>query len=353
MKKNILLQLIAILLLYCFSGYSQTTITYAKHAPKVGYFSIEIDSFDVFDGIDIDPGEAGPSRNWDFSEYTASDETKWSFTNPGSTPFADELAGTEINIVTVIEDIEGEGEIINSYAFIELSNNELVIRGFSFGEEIYYYDPSATAMIYPFSYGNKFSSYSESDVFQEEFNYRSITKSWIEVEADAWGSIKTPSGTFSNVLRLKSTERDSLWIYFEEELVSESESITVNYHWYSPEHRTQVFRLHTFVDEEDSYPYLYSYMKSSSTSTAKIPEINSLIIYPNPAAEQIFIRHDDKDVITTVRLSDVTGCVMIEKNIKPGSAETKLDISAAKSGIYIIQALNQGQLVATEKLIIK
>lgn len=80
-------------------------------------------------------------------------------------------------------------------------------------------------------------------------------------------------------------------------------------------------------------------------------ELESFVIYPNPAKNQVTLQWDKSDLVS-VRVFDALGKLMyFAKNIDI-SQLTKLDVSNYASGIYFIKINNRTGFV-TKKLIIE
>jgi hypothetical protein len=67
-----------------------------------------------------------------------------------------------------------------------------------------------------------------------------------------------------------------------------------------------------------------------------------LLIFPNPAADHITIQSDQSFEQATIRISDVSGKVIIKKEFR-NSSKIEMDLSQLKSGMYVIEVLSNGK----------
>ncbi|HEY4291303.1 MAG TPA: T9SS type A sorting domain-containing protein [Puia sp.] len=80
----------------------------------------------------------------------------------------------------------------------------------------------------------------------------------------------------------------------------------------------------------------------------------TLLIYPNPATDQVTIRFNGISGMITLQLLNIEGKVLLQK--KPGSvggASVSLPVSMYPPGNYLVQVLADGRLIRTEKLVIQ
>lgn len=85
-------------------------------------------------------------------------------------------------------------------------------------------------------------------------------------------------------------------------------------------------------------------------------EKNNLIlnVYPNPSTTSIQVTYHTKEVSTKIKLIDVTGKIILTKNIiNQGDLNQEfIDVSTISKGIYIL-AITSGNNTSTQKLIIQ
>lgn len=337
-------------ILFCaLSTSSQTVITHASHAPFIGYGSTHMYMEDDMNPIDIDPGPAGTNQSWDFSDYIGTEEEQLNFIDPEDTPFADSIAGSDINIA-----ISNEFEDEAGYAFMHINSSDFILKAFGImdeGEPISYsiFEPSPTVMTYPFSYGNSFDTEGQMEISMEEMTM--VQKSWSTSEADAWGNITTPHGSYTNVLRVKTTTIDSTFMYFSGNLVYEDGYMGIDYAWYSGNHRSPVFEISGDYDGE-FIPWYVHYLIGETVGIEEKLQL-SLNVYPNPASSHVSIDIPNIKSGLSLRMTDLTGRIVYEAPGLTNIGKFQFDVSGLAEGIYFIQLFGSDKIIGSQKIIIR
>jgi hypothetical protein len=337
-------------ILFCaLSASSQAVITHASHAPFIGYGSTHMYIEDMWDPIDIDPGPAGANQSWDFSDYIGTDEEQLNFIDPEDTPFADSIAGSDINIA-----ISNEFEDEAGYAFMQINSSAFTLKAFGIldeGEPMAYamFNPSPMIMVFPFAYGGSFDTQGEMEINMEEMTM--VQKMWSSSEADAWGNITTPHGSYSDVLRVKTTTTDSTFIYIEGNLLFEDGYISIDYAWYSSNHRTPVFEINGDYDDE-FIPWHVGYLTGETVGIEEKLQL-SLNVYPNPASGHVSIDIPNIKSGISVRMSDLTGRIVYEAPVLTNVGKFTFDVSGLAEGMYFIQLFGSDKIIGSQKIIIR
>jgi len=74
--------------------------------------------------------------------------------------------------------------------------------------------------------------------------------------------------------------------------------------------------------------------------------------YPNPAMDHVIVTLPDISLNRTIRLTDVQGKVILEKQLGSGSnSEFRLDLKSVEPGLYLI-SVREGEIIWTEKLVV-
>ena len=334
MKKFYFITIIACL--FTMGLTAQTVITYDGNAPQIGdvyYMSGKIGSFD--------PGPSGGGQSWDFSYVQVPTLGKMTAVDPSSTPFVSDFP--EATIAFIDDDPS-----IESYNYWLLTGSELFSLGFGTdpgnNQEINHYADTKKTMQYPFAYND---SYSDSYLIVTSYIVMTIhSGGTITATADAWGSVKTPAGTYNNTLRIKKVNDyvDSVW-NIEGDLMSTTPHTEIDYEWYTA---------------TSHYPVLHIQVTEAGTSMS----FTSLVggIEDNPLLSQINIYPNPADDIINVKLSDaVSGKVEISLLSQKGELLTQLtetgnhqfyaNISGLAAGAYFIKIKDSSGNYATSKFI--
>jgi hypothetical protein len=349
MKAIYLVKALTFFLFCSLQGFGQTVITYASHAPFIGYVSTHMTFESFSEPINIDPGPEGAGQTWDFSAFTATEEFQVEFINPANTPFADQLDGTDINIAVASIDAEGGG-----FSFLHVSSSELAIRAFGAtedGEPVFWamFDPSPVIFQYPFAFGNSFETQGQMEYTIEGFT--TVQSMYSTSYADAWGTVITPLGTYPNALRIRTVSVDSIKMYVAGVLIYEEGYTTHEYLWYSQAHRMMVYEILGEYDEE-FLPWSYSYLKSETVLVDEIKHA-SINIYPNPTSGFIIVEHSFQEDSPSFRLMDISGRVVLAATANGSPGRIQLDVTNFPKGMYVLQMISNSKAVESRKIVIQ
>lgn len=192
----------------------------------------------------IDPGKGGENVTWNFSQLTVvNDQYEVSYTVPllyeglyrlGSNISIDPKQVSANSLITCTEH--------NTMYFSEIKNNQLQAIGHENPTTVLEYNPRMIMDKYPTYYRD---SYKQSYQSESLYSGRYLTKvkGYKEMKADGYGSITLPTGTYSNVLRIKyvqTIEYTSLGNTPSNELKELNYEVTT-YKWYIKGYRYPVF----------------------------------------------------------------------------------------------------------------
>jgi hypothetical protein len=82
---------------------------------------------------------------------------------------------------------------------------------------------------------------------------------------------------------------------------------------------------------------------------------SALVVYPNPATDQIFIQSDNRDfpADATFNLFDLQGRLHLSNNLQSGSTIHQIDVSHLSSGIYFLQCATPAEVLWRGKVVKK
>jgi hypothetical protein len=353
MKKIYLFILLLALSMTVDTVFGQTVITRANHAPFEGLF-ITVNALDVDiefeDPLDIDPGTAGTNQNWDFSTFTSNLQIEQEFMTPENSPYAEDVSNWDTNLAGVVgtEDA-GIG------TFFKISNDEMLIVGQTLRNEQFEegisveFNPPLKAMEFPFAYGQSFNTRTAFDLNIEIIRVAYTSSSM--VEADAWGTIITPEGTYNNVLRVKTTSMDTTALFLGPLPLEQETATSVSYDWYSSNRVFPVFSIQGILDENFSVTNV-SYLSDQTVSTNDLAILHDFNIYPVPASEFIFVESpNDMDDIR-VRLFNMSGSLVMDHYFNNAGSQIQLNVSDLKTGLYTIQMIQNQRIVNVQKIVI-
>jgi hypothetical protein len=210
------------------------------------------------------------------------------------------------------------------------------------------YDEPATMFTYPFTYNTKVTeNYACTTAVGSMTLHK--TASW-EAEGDAYGTLMLPSGTYQNMLRIKtfhSIEDDYPGVVTNKKVVTE-------YLWVSSTSKKAYLKITHEVHSTNGTPIdtIYSVSVSDEVSGigGAVIESVSAVLYPNPASNQL-----------TLELSSVNGASigwslytssgqLIQEssalNYSPGNHLISVPVATLKPGCYFVNInTNEGSRV--------
>jgi sorbitol-specific phosphotransferase system component IIBC len=113
-----------------------------------------------------------------------------------------------------------------------------------------------------------------------------------------------------------------------------------------------------FTDFTSISNFLVYYKKGQETwgnplVITRIPndEKVSVVVYPNPSEDNITVKLDYPDEYTIIELIDIHGKINLSRQLD--NAISIINVKAMKKGLYLYKILNNHNLLATGKIILK
>lgn len=272
----------------------------------------------------LDPGASGTGQTWDFSAATATSTGSFSFVEVAGSLFEGRFPGADLC------GISWEG----SYAYYDLDND--VLSQVGFGTLVAQAPPNDTALVLysdpetvvelPFEFGATFTDAIAGDDIA--FNIPFAFTGQVMVEADGTGTLITPAGTFTNVVRYHLTGTK----------VGATTTTRDQYVWMSPAHR-------------------FWLMLTETVSTAGFPSgltwwatdpISASVGVDEPKRTDLRLMNTlvDRGTLTLVtneamradlRIHDLTGKLVRGTQREVLSGYTTINVSDLSKGVYLIQ----------------
>ncbi|MDR6922413.1 T9SS type A sorting domain-containing protein [Chryseobacterium sp. 2987] len=316
-------------------GYAQPSITRAG----VDRINVPITfRADDFTATSISAGPAGANMTWNFSAYNAVNVTTYT-TNacPGQ---ANCFRFPGANRITK----PAQAEV---YEFVSMADTEATMLGTysgpTVGEGTSTYTDPLIEYKFPITYQQQFD-----DTYQ--FNGVSATSNMSEsgqvsFVADGYGTVITPVGTFSNVMRVKRIRSATQTIPGLPPATYNLES----YQWISQNEGVVLsFTINTATfNGSSTTTKLMSYLVPGSLSTAETKSRSSdIAVYPNPSAD--FFTLKSKEDIKKITVNSLDGKVMLT-----AENSRNIDISGLPKGVYILQGTLKNGTSVSKKVIKK
>ena len=310
----------------------QPVINYNSHAPQIG----DVNSFYIIPMLEsVDPGPAGEGVVWDFSQYTSSELYTDNYIDPSVTPFSGQLQNCNL---AVLHDEPNQ----TGYTFCSQDNAQMshIAGGWDDGDQLFYWDFSDPVILrtYPFGFNDQ---HTDNYAYTMDFN-QAGQDLVIEINgtltslADAYGTISTATGTYENVLRVKTTYTDLTKTYMMGSLINTATTTTYYYEWFTSDSKFSIFQVMHIEDTEDSFSIHYA---SGSSGIDDLPG-RALMVYPNPSTGNIIIAIDNPEEVTKVELTDSKGRLI--NILDPGlirEGKMNINITGVKAGLYFIKII--------------
>lgn len=314
MKKPLLLP---VLLLASASIFAQPTIQSSDFYPTIG------ESFTLNYGSYIAPGLAGSNVTWDLSGLAASSTITVSAlaANPS-------FPGTDLTLT-----YSGQSSI-----YVDFTPTEYLVNGLfqvpsnttiTYSDPMKYYE-------FPMNMGESYTDNFAATFTTSGFNFtRSGT---ISCEVDGYGTLITPSGTHTNVLRVHSVQD------YTDSYAMGSLDVTIdNYTWIKAGFHQELAMVQTMTSDVSSGSSAYY---ASNTLGLNNSEFSTMKLYPNPTQDYLII--DFEVTVDQIEVTDLNGRLVTVSFDKEAGI---LDVSQLNSGIYYVTIYSNNS--STVKKIVK
>ncbi|GAB0156909.1 hypothetical protein CHRYSEOSP005_21760 [Chryseobacterium sp. Alg-005] len=280
----------------------------------------------------LSPGPSGANITWDFSSYTPMQTISISmYSCPGQTncfrfPAANrmsKLVGSENYDYNLFTDMDAS--VLGNY-----SNP---------GDATMTYTDPLIQYKFPVSYLQEFT-----DTYQ--FSTGTGTESGTQTfKVDGYGTVITPTGTFTNCLRIKRVRNGTQTFPGSPPMSYVNES----YQWVNESVGiilSVAFNTFTINGTTTTQPSL-AYYTTSSLSTADLDHVeNPISVYPNPSSDLITLQ--SKDDIKKMNLTNAEGKLVLKT-----SHSKTLNISGLPNGVYLLQGELKNGKIITKKVVKK
>jgi len=293
------------------------------------------------------PGNGGPGVNWDFSTLMSTLDTQVdSFMMPSETPYGGLFPTAQIALHQV-------NPSTDYYVYYLDDGNEFQRIANVQPDTVIYSDP-ANEFPYPISYGNTFSDTYYSSYMTSVSGSSSTVHmcGTVSVNADGSGTLNLPSGTYNNILRVKSVREEYDTIFGTLQIVVHA--IYTYYNWY----QTSLYYPILSIDYTDIYPSIgpaihnktVGFSELTTGINEKFESSGGLTVEPNPSSTGIVIFYpkDKREKINQIEITDPEGRVIFSSRGNIG----KIDLSGEAKGFYVYHATTANGLTFSGKFLI-
>lgn len=313
---------------------SQLLLAQVVLTPAFNYDIGDTYKYDGYEGVtNVEPGSAGANQTWDFGtiEGYGFYEGIGNICVPISgTPFADSAGANESNICVknIGEEDSGPFQYFNQNSNVQ----ELLAMGFvGNGNSTYTnYRDKLTAVEYPFAYGDDFNDSWIAWTFNNDWGfYFMVDTATATTEADAWGTITTPLGTYQNALRIKRTTIYTNYFRFIDggDWNASGPFTDIEYLWYVPDIKVPVMII-SEMEGFDDYGMRFLEEYSFPVATEEFEE-TTFELSPNPASDILCIKSEK--LISQSSIYSISGQLT-----EVATEQHKIDVRELPKGLYII-----------------
>lgn len=281
------------------------------------------DNYTMYVSDYVNPGSTGTGVTWDLSGMTNNSQVTAAVTaNSGGTFPTANVKITQSNGVVI-------------YYNISASKMELV--GLNAGTTVFTYSNPQTYMQFPVT-----SSYNYTDAFAANFSvsgYAFNRTGTIQSEYSGTGTLITPEGTFTNVVRIKSTQTNT-----DTYSGGTVNSSIVAYNWYKAGVNYELANVSDITGAQTSQSAYYTSVPANLGLDDN--ELINLLMFPNPTTGSIHINSDE--VISKVEVYQLSGELAIEQSSNNTSLE--MDLSALNTGMYLVKVYGKDGAVSVKRI---
>ncbi len=337
MKTRLRAFILASLALAGATAFAQPTITATGINPQIG------ETVNVYSGAFQNPGGGGANQTWNLSALAGSPGELYTCVSPSSTTNASSFPNANVAVVaaaagtryyaTSASALTSWGAVTPSSVFPN-SNAEDIVR-------------------FPFTNGNTYTDSWASQYTTSVVTYRSGTTT---VTADGYGTLTTPAGTFTNVLRVHFVQvyQDSIDFGGNPFIVDYTND---QYMWYKEGIHQQLATVYTLTSTSGLNASGASYFSAGPVAIYNAADLDgSVTLYPNPASDQVTVELElaqNKDVQMLVFNAVGQQVQQLEAGKRGlGVSRLTLDVDQMSEGIYFAKVMLNGQAAATKRFVV-
>ena len=280
------------------------------------------------------PGNGGIGETWDFSNYSGPTVMSYSGVNPVGTPY-----GSLYPTADVCSYLPSQGQ----YEYLEDDPAATYLLGAnSSTASISFSANKQTVLTFPFTYNDTWTDNYQGTGNNSGFPFtRSGT---ITATADGFGTLITPNGTYTNVLRIFYDQT------FTDFFASDSYFGTQStWSWYKEGIHYPIFSITDAT--YDGFPTLSIGLYNDAPSGFdEQAAASSLDVYPTPATSQLFVRLGaNGSPFRNYELTDITGRKILSGEL-PQSLNA-INVQDVPAGHYLLKVFSEEAMQTRQVLI--
>lgn len=336
------------------ASFAQPTINSGDVTPTIG------SAVTGAEGTYVDPGSVGANQTWDLSGIVPENVSTTTYLAPTGLPGSSNFSSATHAVyfpVDVTDEI---------YGYVDIENNQIEDLGYyATGPELdllYYYPDPKTVLVFPLAFNDSFSDtyQSEMETGDESGSILSVETGTIDALVDGYGTLITPEGTYTDVLRVQYIQTGNTVISVDGIESFSSENTSTEYQYYKSGYpmplasvRTNVVTsMGTTVEETQSGAYFIGF---SVGLAEKESPFNSVQVYPMPATTHIELNLNAKAGANTdfalLSSSGKTVHFWNQQVLNEGSNQLRFELPQLAAGNYLLQ-INTPEGMYTKRVVI-
>jgi len=276
------------------------------------------------------PGNAGAMQTWDMSGLTEDEEQFFTYINPSEGPLTDSFPNANLCARSWLDD----------FSYYNTSGSSLSVEGHvvtleSGDTAMVVFDNSELILELPYTYITGFVDDFDGDLFVPGFSGLTF-EGTVEFEADGYGTLILPTGTYTNVVRYRMfREQNNSLNGFPAGTQTKEQ-----WAWVSSEYRFWLLLMEENFDGTstsslvwyDKNPY------STSTSVQNLNQGQDIFAFPNPLrnGEALLIKWLSEEA-AIVSLFREDGSLLDRSEIVLTPGTNKYNVLDVKSGVYVLK----------------
>jgi hypothetical protein len=296
--------IIIALLIGFMSSYSQPVL---NPADFTSFYNS--DGYSASDVVGLSPGNAGPNQTWNFSGLaTLTLDGTFSVVPFGTAPYISNFPTANFALKST-----AVGFSDSYYSFYKSSPTTFESVG---GADNTYIDlevDHSTIFQFPYIYGTVIN-----DTYQyvDDPTSHAFTSTY-----DGYGTLATPYGTYTNVIRQKKVEVDYDYTYTE-------------YAWFTTNPFKYIMSVSFNVTSTSSNNGVVVFTNFANLGVNSNNKEKSVTVYPNPTTSTLNLHFSNAETIDKVVIIDVSGKIVKQQT----ENTTQINVEKLATGLYIIEA---------------
>ena len=289
----------------------------------------------------IGPGSAGQGQTWNFAGATS--DSSYTETNLAA---IDAVGGSNFPLASY--GIQSTADVSSATFFVGSSVALQVIGSYSgdvSGAVTATYDNAMDVMQFPASFNSAFNDPYHVNITSPFLNFSVDGSS--DVLVDGSGSLTTPTGTYNNVLRVKSINNYQ-YIGLPPLPGTVTSGTITTYLWVSPDYPGYMLMNYSIGVEGTTSDTTITY----SENPVGIQNVanQTLQISPNPANSYVTVGFPSGTELSRVEVLDLSGRVVAIETVNGKSNRLTISTATFTNGLYIVRAVDTKGAIVTSKI---